>query len=74
MYEFTSDNEYTIKDRGRVFTLKSPGKIPVSDIKGRRIIINDMVYLCKGIERFATHLNKPFILKDESIGLLVKEV
>ncbi len=74
MKEFVSNDEFEIKGRGKVFTMKSPEEIHYSDLMGKEIKINGIVYKCKGIERYPIHTHKECVYKGESIGLLVCEV
>ena len=73
MREFKAEDEFMIPNRGKVFNVKSPQRIPIDEITNRPVKIDGKVYFCRGIEMHAIVRSDNCIREGELIGLLVKE-
>lgn len=69
MLKFISEEKFVLKDRGTVFCMKSPYKFNRRELIGKKVIIDDKIYVVKGIESFGTWTNVDI---NDNIGLLVE--
>lgn len=73
VWKFKSEDRFHISGRGTVFTTTVPENIPTDEVMGQLISVDGVLYMCRGIERFALYLGNPILEKGHPIGLLVSE-
>ena len=73
MYHVKSGDEFKIGQR-RVFTFIAPFRMEVQAILADGIVIDDVHYDVRGIERLAVHLGEPMISQGERIGIAVSDL
>jgi hypothetical protein len=75
IWEFKSEDRFQIVGRGTVFTATPTEKMPFNEVYGQQISVDGVLYMCRGIERFAICRNGDDSLRvGERIGLLVSIV
>jgi len=72
IWKFKSEDRFQIAGRGTVFTATPDQEMPIQEVMGQLINVDGVLYMCRGIERFAKWRkpNAP-LEKGERIGLLV---
>lgn len=75
LLQFDSTDKSYIPGRGSVYSVIVPQNMVTSYPINRHVMIDNERYLCKGVEQFAKHRDRPEILmKGDLVGLLVEKI